>query len=485
MTMGKHAFKLVALVSLLAGAVSVPAHGMIPEDHAYLWVTRDNGRETATAAVSPDGSVVFVTGTTDGSDGTDYATFAYSASHGSQLWEAHYDGSLNGSDKATSIAISPDGSRVYVTGSSEGTDSLPDYATVAYSASTGAQLWAARYNGPEDGYDSANGITVAHDGSLVVVTGRSWGGGDFLNADFATVAYSATTGEELWTTRYSGPGGTFDEAIAVAMSPDSSTVFVTGRRQLGSAQASEYVTISYSASNGLQLWSTTYRTPGNSYNAPASLAVSPDGSKVFVSGTTGNLGVTLAYAPFRSATLAYSATTGEQFWVTGFDDPLDAARALAVSPDGSRVFVTGTHSTAGLITEFGTIAYSTATGQRLWAAHYDDPVRGLASSIAVSPDGSKVFVTGGSGGEGTVPRYCPLAGVECTAVLDSDYATLAYSALTGTRIWVGRYNGPGNGDDAATSIVVSPDGSKVFVVGSSWGSDQRFDYATIAYPSGG
>ena len=47
------------------------------------------------------------------------------------------------------MAVSPDGKTVFVTGYSYGTTAGEvDYATVAYSAATGAQLWVERYIGP-------------------------------------------------------------------------------------------------------------------------------------------------------------------------------------------------------------------------------------------------------------------------------------------------------------------------------------------------
>jgi hypothetical protein len=51
-----------------------------------------------------------------------------------------------------------------------------------------------------------------------------------------------------------------------------------------------------------------------------------------------------------------------------------------------------------------------------------------------------------------------------------DYATTAYNAVTGTRLWAKRYNRPGNGTDRATSVAVSPNGAIVFVSGFSIGA---------------
>ena len=42
-------------------------------------------------------------------------------------------------------------------------------------------------------------------------------------------------------------------------------------------------------------------------------------------------------------------------------------------------------------------------------------------------------------------------------------------------------NGPARRSDLAYDLVVSPDGTKVFVTGSSDGIDSGSDYATLAY----
>ena len=212
---------------------------------------------------------------------------AYSAATGARLWAARYNGPGNGNDAANSVAVSPGGSRVFVTGGSQGTRSGPDYATVAYSAATGARLWVQRYNGPGNGNDAASSVAVSPGGSRVFVTGASQG--TRSGPDYATVAYSAATGARLWVTRYNGPASYDDAARSVAVSPGGRTVYVTGGSNPGSA------TLAYSAATGAQLWLARHNDM-----LLAAVAVSPGGSRVYVTGLTG---------PFRYdyATVAYRA----------------------------------------------------------------------------------------------------------------------------------------------------------------------------------
>src|SRR5260221_3259423 len=65
-----------------------------------------------------------------------------------QLWVARYNGPGNINDLANSVAVSPAGGTVFVTGASGGSSLKYDYGTVAYNAATRAPLWGARYNGP-------------------------------------------------------------------------------------------------------------------------------------------------------------------------------------------------------------------------------------------------------------------------------------------------------------------------------------------------
>src|SRR4030095_2468871 len=159
------------------------------------------------------------------------------------LWLRRYNGPGNGSDSAQAIAVSPDGAKVFVTGYSDGADPgfSFDYATVAYDVATGRKLWLARYNGSVC-TDAAAALAVSPDGTKVFVTGFS---GCLGTEDYATVAYDAGTGQELWVSRYDGPTGDPDEAYAGAGSPDGSKVFVTGRSFGVLGEGRDYATVAY------------------------------------------------------------------------------------------------------------------------------------------------------------------------------------------------------------------------------------------------
>ncbi len=145
----------------------------------------------AAIAVSQDGRAVFVTGTSGGHRlPVGYVTVKYAPATGRQLWITRYAApGTQHPDRAAGIAVSPDGRIVFVTGTST-LRSSSAYTTIAYSAPTGRQLWLRRYGGP--GRTSyARALVVSPDGKTVYVTGYSTP----LSGDaYTTIAYAAATG---------------------------------------------------------------------------------------------------------------------------------------------------------------------------------------------------------------------------------------------------------------------------------------------------
>ena len=383
-----------------------------------------------------------------------------------QRWVARYSGPTGvfpgpADDKACCIARDPTSGHVYVTGRSYGGLATNDaYATVAYDAN-GIQLWVARYDGPTSrGNERATAIAVDPHSGTVYVTGSSSSGGPLTGPEYATVAYDAL-GNQLWVARYDGPAHRFSAAFAIAVDPNSGTVYVTGFSDGGTATSYDYATVAYDAS-GNQLWVARYDGPGHSDDRAWAIAVDPNSGAVYVTGDS---------YPGGYATVAYDAG-GNQLWVARYEGPggYDQANAIALDPTSGNVYVTG-QSSRGAATgaDYATVAYD-ACGNQLWVARYDDTSNGGdgASAIALDPASGNVYVTGVSQGGAT----------------NYDYATVAYDAC-GNQRWVARYDGAG-GFDEANAIALDPTSGNLYVTGLSYGGRATgYEYATVAYDASG
>src|SRR5437667_2998477 len=128
-----------------------------------------------------------------------------------EAWVVRYNGPGNGEDDATAIAIDGKGN-VYVTGTSQGSGTGYDFATIKYD-SNGQKQWVARYNGPANLDDSAKAAVVDGAGN-VYVTGSSTGAGSGL--DCVTIKYDFT-GQQQWVARYNGPANLNDGCVGIAV----------------------------------------------------------------------------------------------------------------------------------------------------------------------------------------------------------------------------------------------------------------------------
>ena len=123
------------------------------------------------------------------------------------------------------MAISNDGTRLFVTGTSFVSGSREDWATVAYNAKTGAALWTKRYTRTQDSSDRAWALGVSPDGTKVFVTGETDGPGF---GDFETIVVQRRDGCRVWSRAYGNAGLRNDEPTALRVSPDGTKVLVTG-----------------------------------------------------------------------------------------------------------------------------------------------------------------------------------------------------------------------------------------------------------------
>jgi hypothetical protein len=265
----------------------------------------------------------------------DYLTIKYNSA-GVLQWYQLYNGSANGIDMITDIAVDASGN-VIVTGRSEGTTivkgrTVPtryDFATIKYN-SAGVQQWVARYAGT---ITNANefGEALALDASgNVYVTGTTNAIGS-NNSNCATVKYNSS-GVQQWAQTFAGGFGLNDYATDVAVD-GSGNAYVCGIIS-NSGGNQDVLAIKYTSA-GAQAWWTQYDAGTGNYESGIKGAL--DGSANFyVAGSTSIPGVT------NSDLLTIKFTTnGTRAWVVRYNSATnwsESANDLLVVSSSSPVF---------------------------------------------------------------------------------------------------------------------------------------------------
>jgi outer membrane protein assembly factor BamB len=398
-----------------------------------------------------------------------------------KAWVAHYNnGITNGTHQAVKMALDAAGN-IYVTGFSQKSLSNLGYVTIKY-APNGNQLWAARYDSTN--YPSAKPSGLVIDSSNnVIVTGSA-----------LTVKYDSN-GNQLWTAPYAG----------TALAVDSSTyVYVTG-------YSTNFNTVKLSPA-GSNLWQCTYvdnvgptlsqaiaiDSNGNvyvsgsdnwyhytfsSYVQLATIKYDTNGGQVWislqqegVSGVSvagivpdagGNLYVEVNFTPSANAggyfTFKY-ASNGVLLWTVANPtyNVLSLATELALD-NGTNVLITGKARDDSIPYFYGTYKINTS-GSIIWTNIYPQPPIGVSGANAIAVDSANsVYVTGYSPG----------------TISGNDIATVKYGP-NGNQVWVQRYNGPGNGNDAGNAIAVDNSGN-VYVTGYDTLPGGGTEIVTIKY----
>ncbi len=367
-------------------------------------------------------------------------------------WTRRYVGPANDGDIINAMVIDNLGN-VYVTGYSEGVNTLYDYCTIKYYVN-GNVAWIKRFDGPGNDYDNANTIAVDNLGN-VYVTGSSKSSSAVSSYDYLTIKYNSS-GDTVWTRRYNGPGNNNDFAYAVAVD-SSGNVYVAGL-SAGSGTNDDFATIKYNSA-GVQEWVSRYNGPGNNGDAAYSMKLDRQGN-IYVTGASIGSGTNWDYA-----TIKYYPN-GDTAWVRRYNGTGNSAdEAYMVAVDGSgKVYVTGYTNNASSGYDYTTIKYN-ALGDTLWVRKYaySGNSQDYAEALALDSHGN-VYVTGYS---------------SVTGGTNFDYATLKYDSL-GNEIWSRRYNGTANAGDYGYALAIDAQ-DNVYVTGASYNSIIYSDIVTIKY----
>jgi len=221
-------------------------------------------------------------------DGQDIQVHKYNAS-GILVWAQVISTGFAAADIATSLALSPDGADVVVTGNVGAT-----WITANYNALTGARRWLV--TAPEG--IAARDVVV--DPSRVYVTGQGvTGAGTPAIAYFMTVvAYDRATGARQWRTDRKPSDGSSAAGLRMALAPDGSLV-VTGQASRGFL---DWYTVAFET-NGTIRWEAVRDGGLNTDEIPSAVLTLNDGTTV----VTGRGGPNLPGGYIPGVTAGYDA----------------------------------------------------------------------------------------------------------------------------------------------------------------------------------
>src|SRR5205823_12774926 len=115
-----------------------------------------------------------------------------------------------------------DGASIFVAGSQEASGSPPSQFVLRLATLSGNRVWIA-VPAPGSVIIGVDGMALARDGSSVFVTGTN---GDQSHPGYATVAYNGVTGARRWSVQSPGTGQSVSSDVA--LNPAGTLLFVAG-----------------------------------------------------------------------------------------------------------------------------------------------------------------------------------------------------------------------------------------------------------------
>ena len=367
---GQNIMKLHSIFFSLLLLFTFFSHKFASAQVTQEWARIYNESEPSSMVID-NSENIYVIGYISGSGtGRDFSTIKYN-SNGDLLWVRTYNGSANGDDRATQIAIDNQGN-IYVTGFSAGIGTgASDYTTIKYNTN-GDSLWVQRYNGPGNSGDSATSLVIDALNNIYV-TGYSGGSG--TGNDYATIKYNSN-GDLIWVRRYNGPGNGIDQAKSIAID-SSENIYVTGFSAGVGTGTSDYATIKYNSLGDL-LWVKRYNGSANGDDQANSLTIDT-ATNIYVTGYSAGTGT----GSRGYVTIKYNSN-GDSIWVRSYGNSVDRENSIRVDNSGN-IYVGGSNFV---------IKYS-PSGVQQWAERYNGPFSNNDEPYSLTLDKrGNIYVTG-------------------------------------------------------------------------------------------
>ncbi len=438
----------------------------------FATTSRDVAMDAVTDA---EGNLILISKSEGQGSELDFLTTKFRP-NGDLAWTVRYDGPARGVDIPNSVTTDDNGN-VYVTGMSIGSDSsLFDNATIKYNPE-GDLDWVTVYAGPGTGNsnDSGSDIAVDQNGNVYVAGFQTVDG----QRDFLTLKYSPD-GAQLWAATYDGQVGGTDEATTLVVD-HSGNVYVSGKSTGAPALSGpvsefyDYLTIKYDET-GNEVWAERYNLSDTHFASPARSVLCDDGAIVITGEASThfrNLWEDEAY-DHDVVTVKYTPG-GSLLWTAQFDNNLDYARGLQVTPSGDVYVcaVTGHHSPYSSAGDSLVIIKYSSDGVPQWVRYEDSQASDvvLTAGLELDHEGNALVVStyGHFEGEPSFERF-----------FGESVATMKYDP-SGDLQWVQYFPMGGDSSLCARAISLS-ESDGIYVVGDR-GTEFQSDLMVLKYSS--
>jgi len=279
-----------------------------------------------------------------------------------------------------------------------------------------------------------------------------------FNINICTIKYDAL-GNQLWAAVYNGPNNNQDYPADITID-GSGNVYVCGNIYQGNGNY-DIVTIKYNSS-GAQQWTSVF-SGSSSFDDEAAGIYCDNQGNVYICGTT----EVTSSQNFNYITIKYNSS-GTQQWAKQYSAPVNSSDYPSfIDGEGSNIYVTGTSVGQGTGQDILTIKYN-SNGDSLWTARYNG-----TTQINEIPFGFKVDASGN----------VYLTGMSQTPATGIDYVTIKYNT-SGAQQWLARYTSPGVAQDIPEGLDIDGNGN-VYVTGRTRINSPYNDFATVKYNSTG